>query len=144
MSPVTTIFELKPRRVRNIFICSGVVFCASSRMMKRSLSVRPRMKASGATSMTPRSRCARHLLGVEHVVQRVEQRAQVRVDLRHQVAGQEAEALAGLDGGAREDDAVDLAARQRARRPCATARNVLPVPAGPMPKVIVLSRIEST
>ena len=35
MSPVTTIFELKPSRVRNIFICSGVVFCASSRMMKR-------------------------------------------------------------------------------------------------------------
>ena len=52
-------------------------------------------------------------LGVEHVVQRVEQRAQVGVDLRHQVAGQEAEALAGLDRGAREDDAVDLAARQR-------------------------------
>ena len=43
MSPVITIFELKPRRVRNIFICSDVVFCASSRMMKASLSVRPRM-----------------------------------------------------------------------------------------------------
>jgi len=33
-------FEPKPRRVRNIFICSGVVFCASSRMMNESLSVR--------------------------------------------------------------------------------------------------------
>ena len=43
MSPVMTIFELNPRRVRNIFICSGVVFWASSRMMKASLSVRPRM-----------------------------------------------------------------------------------------------------
>ena len=32
-SPVTTIFEPKPSRVRNIFICSAVVFCASSRMM---------------------------------------------------------------------------------------------------------------
>ena len=42
-SPVTTIFEPKPSRVRNIFICSGVVFCASSRMMNASLSVRPRM-----------------------------------------------------------------------------------------------------
>ena len=51
MSPVTTIFEPKPSRVRNIFICSGVVFWASSRMMKLSLSVRPRMKASGATSI---------------------------------------------------------------------------------------------
>src|SRR5438552_7419716 len=57
MSPVTTIFELNPSRVRNIFICSGLVFCASSRMMNESLSVRPRMKASGAISMAPRSRC---------------------------------------------------------------------------------------
>ncbi len=57
MSPVTTIFELKPSRVRNIFICSGVVFWASSRMMKLSFKLRPRMNASGATSITPRSRC---------------------------------------------------------------------------------------
>src|SRR5215471_14089279 len=39
MSPVTTTFEPKPSRVRNICICSGVVFCASSRMMKLSLRV---------------------------------------------------------------------------------------------------------
>ena len=55
MSPVTTTFEPKPRRVRNICICSGEVFCASSRMMKLSFSVRPRMNASGATSIVPRS-----------------------------------------------------------------------------------------
>ena len=54
-SPVTTTFEPKPSRVRNICICSGVVFCASSRMMNESLSVRPRMNASGATSIVPRS-----------------------------------------------------------------------------------------
>ena len=42
-SPVTTTLEPKPMRVRNIFICSGVVFWASSRMMKLLLSVRPRM-----------------------------------------------------------------------------------------------------
>ena len=42
-------------RVRNIFICSGVVFCASSRMTKALFSVRPRMKASGAISMALRS-----------------------------------------------------------------------------------------
>ena len=53
VSPVTTIREPKPSRVRNIFICSGVVFCASSRMMKESLSERPRRNASGATSMVP-------------------------------------------------------------------------------------------
>jgi hypothetical protein len=43
MSPVTTALELKPMRVRNIFICSVVVFWASSRMIKASLRVRPRM-----------------------------------------------------------------------------------------------------
>ena len=52
-SPVTTILEPKPKRVRNIFICSGEVFWASSRMMNESLSERPRMKASGATSIVP-------------------------------------------------------------------------------------------
>ena len=56
MSPVTTIREPNPRRVRNIFICSGLVFWASSRITNESLSVRPRMKASGATSMTPFSK----------------------------------------------------------------------------------------
>src|SRR5688572_15823360 len=54
-SPVTTTLEPKPSRVRNICICSGVVFCASSRMMNESLRVRPRMNASGATSIVPRS-----------------------------------------------------------------------------------------
>ena len=39
-------------RVTNIFICSLVVFCASSMMMNASLSVRPRINASGATSIT--------------------------------------------------------------------------------------------
>ena len=55
VSPVTTTREPKPIRVRNIFICSGVAFCASSRMMKLPLSVRPRMNASGATSTIWRS-----------------------------------------------------------------------------------------
>ena len=55
MSAVMTSFESKPARVRIIFICSRVVFWASSRMMKAPLRVRPRMKASGAISMTPRS-----------------------------------------------------------------------------------------
>src|SRR6186997_2729256 len=52
-SPVTTTFEPKPSRVRNICICSGLVFCASSRMMNESLRVLPRMNASGATSTMP-------------------------------------------------------------------------------------------
>ena len=42
-------------RVRSIFICSTEVFWASSRMMNDSFRVRPRMYASGATSITLRS-----------------------------------------------------------------------------------------
>ena len=52
-------------------------------------------------------------LGLDHVVERVVERAQVRVDLGHQVAGQEAEPLAGLDRRAGEDDALDLLGLQR-------------------------------
>src|SRR6202171_443411 len=55
-SPVMTDLVPNPIRVRNIFICSGVVFCASSRMMNEWLSVRPRMNASGASSIAPRSK----------------------------------------------------------------------------------------
>src|SRR5918999_76032 len=47
-------------------------------------------------------------VGLEHVVERVVQRTQVRVDLREDVARQEPEPLAGLDGRACQDDPVDL------------------------------------
>src|SRR4051794_17468922 len=57
-----------------------------------------------------------HALGLEHVVERVEERPQVGVDLGHHVARQEAEPLAGLDGRAREHDAVHLAALERRHR----------------------------
>ena len=46
-----TAFEPKPIRVRNIFICSLVLFWASS-IMKESFNVLPRM-ANGAISMIP-------------------------------------------------------------------------------------------
>ena len=82
-------------------------------------------------------------VGVEHVVERVEERPQVGVDLGLDVAGQEAEPLAGLDRGPGEDDPLHLLSASAAAA-IATARKVLPVPAGPMPKVIVVARIEST
>ncbi len=99
-----------PKRVRNIFICCGVVFCASSRMMKASFSVRPRMKAIGAISISPRGDAALDLLGRQHVVERVVERAEIGIDLLLHVAGQEAEPLAGLDRRARQDQPVDAAA----------------------------------
>ena len=73
----------------------------------------------------------------------VEEPAQVRVDLREHVAGQEAEPLAGLDGGAREDDARDRAVVER-RDGERHREDVLPVPAGPTPNVTVELRIAST
>ncbi len=51
--------------------------------------------------------------GLEHVVQGVVERAQVRVDLGHQVARQEAEPLARLDRRPGEDDPVHLLCLQR-------------------------------
>src|SRR5947209_14622013 len=54
-SPQITIRLRIPNRVRNIFICRGVVLCASSRMINATLMVRPRMKASGAIAITPDS-----------------------------------------------------------------------------------------
>ena len=71
------------------------------------------MNARGATSTAPRSRSLAGVLGADHVVERVVQRAQVRVDLGHEVAGQEPEPLPGLDRRAGEDDAVDLLGLQR-------------------------------
>ena len=54
-------------------------------------------------------------VGVEHVVERVEERSQVRVDLREHVAREEAEPLPGLDGGPRQDDPAHLRARPSPR-----------------------------
>ena len=69
-------------------------------------------------------------------MERVEERAQVRVDLGQEVAGQEAQPLARLDRRPRQDDPGDLALAQRSDRE--RDREVgLPVPAGPMPKVTV-------
>ena len=66
--------------------------------------------------MTPRSVCFWISSAGQHVVQRVVQRAQVRHDLLVKVARQKAERFAGLDGGAGQDDARDLAFAQRGQR----------------------------
>ena len=59
----------------------------------------------------------RQLLAVHHVVERVEQRPEVGVDLLGHGARQEAEALPRLHRRPREDDAADLLARRRRSRP---------------------------
>ena len=69
---------------------------------------------------------------IHQVEQRVVDRAQIGIDLLAHVAGQEAEPLAGFDRRPRQDDAVDFLALEQ-RTACATASQVLPVPAGPVP-----------
>jgi hypothetical protein len=55
-------------------------------------------------------------LGIDHVVQGVVQRTQVRIDLRHQVAGQESQSFARFDGRTGQNDALDLLRLQRLDR----------------------------
>src|SRR5205807_10051081 len=55
----------------------------------------------------------RYPIGLEHVVQSVEQRTQIRVHLGHQIAGEEAESLPCLDSRSREDHPVYLSAAER-------------------------------
>ena len=76
---------------------------------------------------------------VHQVVERVVDRPQIGIDLLAHVAGQEAEPLAGLDRRPRQDDAVDLLALEQ-RTACATASQVLPVPAGPVPNTSACRR----
>ena len=97
---MTTIREPKPIRVKNIFICSRVVFCASSRMMKLSSSVPPAHVGQRATSIEPRSWSFWKFSAPQEVEEGVVERPQVGVDLILQVAGQEAQLFARFDGWA--------------------------------------------
>ena len=65
---------------------------------------------------------------IHEVVERVVDRAQVRIDLVAHVAGQEAEPLAGLDRGARQHQPLDQTLLEE-RDGMADRKPVLPVPA---------------
>ena len=77
----------------------------------------------------------RHLVETHQVVQRVVERAQIRVDLLRQIAGQEAEPLAGLDRRPGEDDALHRAALERIDR-TGHRQEGLAGTGGPMPKLM--------
>ena len=59
---------------------------------------------------------AGELVGRQHVIERVEDRPQIRVDLVAQIARQKAQPLAGLDRRARQDDALDPPGHQQVDR----------------------------
>ena len=82
-------------------------------MTNASFSVRPRMNAIGAISIVPRSMQPLGALDLDHVVERVVQRPQVRVHLLLQIARQESQLLAGFDRRPREDDAAHALRQQK-------------------------------
>ena len=83
-----------------------------------------------------------HALGLEHVVERVEERAQVGIDLGGDVARQEASRSPASTAG-RVSTIRLTSRRDSAATAMATARNDA-VPAGPTPTVIVERRMAST
>ena len=113
MSPVMTIFELKPEPRQEHLHLLGARVLRLVEDHERVVERAPAHEGQRRDLDDVALEMGRDLLGVDHVVQRVEQRPQVRVDLRHEVAGQEAQALAGLDRRAGEDDPVDLVAAER-------------------------------
>ena len=84
-----------------------VVFCASSRMTKALRQRAPAHEGERRDLDDAGLEVALDLVGRQHVVERVVERAQIGIDLLAHVAGQEAEPLAGLDRRPRQDDALD-------------------------------------
>ena len=109
-SPVTTILEPKPEPGEEHLhlLGRGVLRLVEDdeRVVERAAAhVRQRRDLDGAGGEQLGDR-----LGVDHVVQRVVERAQVGVDLLAERAGQEAEPLPRLDRRPGQDDPVDLLA----------------------------------
>ena len=63
--------------------------------------------------MVPRSNSLPTLLEAHQVVQRIVQRAQVRIDFLRQVAGQKAQSFSRFYGGTHQYDALNRIALQR-------------------------------
>ena len=82
-------------------------------MMAAFDSVRPRMKASGAISISVGLQGALDDARVHQVVQRVVDRPQIGIDFLAHVAGQKAEPLAGFHRRPRQHDAVDFLALEQ-------------------------------
>ena len=112
-SPVTTMRLFSPSRVSSIFICIAVVFCASSRITaafdKRAAAHESERRDFDLAALQRALDDAR----VHQVIERVVDRAQIRIDLLAHVAGQEAEPLAGLDRRPRQHDAIDVLALEQ-------------------------------
>ena len=107
---MTIIREFSPSRVRNIFICMDAAFCASSSRTHAFDRVRPAHKSEGRDLDHARLHAAFHEAGVHEIVERVEDRAEVRVDPCRACrrAGSRA-ARPASTAGPRQDQAFDEA-----------------------------------
>ena len=103
-------------------------------MMKALLSVRPAHVGQRRDLNCAALGMFLDFFGGQHVMQRILQRAQVWRDFFVKIARQKTQRFAGFDGGARQSNPRHLAVAQLASA-IATARYVLPVPAGPTPNV---------
>ena len=141
-SPVTIIFDPWPIRVKNISIWDFVVFWASSRITTDSLSVLPRMNASGMTSI--RSLVMKRRICSYSIMSCRASNSGRRYGLT----------FACMSPGRNPSfSPASTAGRTSTRRlAClclsmwtanATARYVLPVPAGPVQKTMSQRRIAS-
>ena len=83
------------------------------------------------------------MIGWQHVVQRVEDRPQVRVDLVTQVAGKKAQSFTGLDGRPRKDNPLDASRHQEVHR-CSDREVGLAGAGGPQPEneLIIAQRLD--
>ena len=85
-------FEPKPIRVRNIFICAGVVFCASSSMINALSSVRPLMYARWSHLNKAFSMLRWKLSAPNYLIKSIVQRSQIWVNLALRSPGRKAKA----------------------------------------------------
>ena len=116
MSPVITAFDPKPEpRQEHLHLFGGRVLRLvedDERVVQRAAAhERNRRDLDRAALDVPR-----HALDVEHVVERIVERPQIRIHFLLQVARQKAELLARLDRRTRQDDAADLLRDQKRDR----------------------------
>ena len=115
-SPVTIMREPSPRRVKNIFICIDVAFCASSSSTQALLKVRPRMNARGSHLDHAGLHAAFEHAGIHEISERIIDRPQIRIDLVAHIARQEAKPLARFQRRPRQDDPLDGSLFQQKNR----------------------------
>lgn len=130
--------EFMPILVRNIFSCDGVAFCASSNIIAASLSVRPLIYANGAISTI--SWAINCLTRVGFSMSFNESNRGLRYGFIFSAISPGRNpnfSPASTAGLTRTIFLISCLYNDSIAE--ATARYVLPVPAGPIPKVMILS-----